>query len=306
LFSTNFKNILAGKIMQEKIIITCALTGAGPLSKNPAQPITPRQIADSGLEAAEAGAAILHVHVRNPLNGEFSGELALYEETVGLIREKNRDVILNLTTGLGSGFYPSNPLLPDTAGPGTHIWAPEKRVEHVLKLKPDICTLDLVTAQVFGGIVISTEQVLTRMAELIRAAGVVPEIELFDSGDAVLAKHLIKKGALNGPGIYSFVMGLDFAMQADPETMIYIRDMLPEGSQFQGFGIGRNQYPMAVQSVLLGGHVRVGMEDNVYISKGVFAKSNAEQVIKVRGLVEGLGPSIATPSEARKILRLGV
>jgi uncharacterized protein (DUF849 family) len=290
--------------MQEQIIITCALTGAGPLSTNPAQPITPRQIADSGLEAAEAGAAILHVHVRDPGTGQFSGELALYEEAVGLIREQNTDVILNLTTGLGSGYYPVDPLLPNVAGPESHIWSVEKRVEHVLKLKPEICTLDLVTAQVFGGIVISTEQVLTRMADLVRAAGVRPEIELFDAGDAVLAKHLIKKGALDGPGMYSFVMGLNFTMPADPETMMYIRNLLPAGAQWQGFGIGRNQYPMAVQSCLLGGHVRVGMEDNVYISKGVLSKSNAEQVIKVRRLVEDIGPSIASPIQARKILGL--
>jgi len=291
-------------MMQEKIVITCALTGAGPLSNNPAQPVTPQQIADSGLEAAEAGAAVLHVHVRNPVTGEFSGELALYEEAVGLIREQNKEVILNLTTGLGSGFYPADPLLPIEAGPGTHIWTPEKRVEHVLKLKPEICTLDLVTAQVFGGVVISTEQVLTRMVELIRAAGVKPEIELFDAGDAVLAKHLINKGVIEGPGIYSFVMGLNFTMPADTETMLYIRNLLPGGAQFQGFGIGRNQYPMAVQSCLLGGHVRVGMEDNVYISKGVLSESNAQQVKKVRRLVEDLGPSIATPAQARKILGL--
>jgi uncharacterized protein (DUF849 family) len=292
--------------MQDTIIITCAITGAGPLSDNPAQPITPRQIADSGLEAAAAGAAILHVHVREPKTGQFSGELALYEEAVGLIREQNKDVILNLTTGLGSGFFPVDPMLPIEAGPQTHIWAPEKRVEHVLKLKPEICTLDLVTAQVFGGVVISLEPVLVRMAELVRAAGVKPEIELFDAGDAVLAKHLIKKGALDGPGMYSFVMGLNFTMPADTETMMYIRNLLPEGAQWQGFGVGRNQYPMAVQSALLGGHVRVGMEDNVYISKGVFSKSNAEQVLKARRLVEDLGPAIATPAQARKILGLGV
>lgn len=292
--------------MQDTIIITCAITGAGPLSDNPAQPITPRQIAESGLEAAAAGAAILHVHVREPKTGQFSGELALYEETIGLIREQNKDVILNLTTGLGSGFYPVDPMLPIEAGPQTHIWTPEKRVEHVLKLKPEICTLDLVTAQVFGGVVISLEPVLIRMAELVRAAGVKPEIELFDAGDAVLAKHLIKKGALDGPGMYSFVMGLNFTMPADPETMTYIRNLLPEGAQWQGFGIGRNQYPMAMQSVLLGGHVRVGMEDNVYISKGFFSKSNAEQVLKARRLVEDLGPAIATPAQARKILDLGV
>lgn len=290
--------------MQDTVIITCALTGAGPLSKNPAQPITPRQIAESGLAAAEAGAAILHVHVRDPKTGEFSGDLALYEEAVGLIREQNPDVILNLTTGLGSGFYPKDPMLPLEAGPGTHIWSAERRVEHVLKLKPEICTLDLMTAQVFGGIVISTEQVLTRMATLVREAGVKPEIELFDSGDAVLAKHLIDKGVLDGPGVYSFVMGLNFTMPADPQTMLYIRNLLPPGAQWQGFGIGRNEFPMAMQSALLGGHVRVGMEDNAFISKGTFAKSNAELVAKARRMVTDLGPEIATPTQARAILGL--
>ncbi|NDY93518.1 BKACE family enzyme [Ideonella livida] len=290
--------------MQEHVIITCALTGAGPRSANPAQPITPRQIADSGLAAADAGAAILHVHVRDPQTGEFSGELGLYEEAVGLIRERNPEVILNLTTGLGSGFYPQDPMLPVEAGPGTHIWTPEKRVEHVLKLKPEICTLDLVTAQVFGGIVISTEAVLTRMATLVRAAGVKPEIELFDSGDAVLAKHLIQKGVLDGPGLYSFVMGLNFTMPADTETMTYLRNLLPAGAQFQGFGIGRNQFPMAMQSLLLGGHVRVGMEDNVYERKGVFFKSNAEQVEKARRLIDALGAGVASPAQARRLLGL--
>lgn len=290
--------------MQEKIIITCALTGAGPLSANPAQPVTPKEIAISGLEAAEAGAAILHVHVRDPKTKEFSGELALYEEAVALIREQNPNVILNLTTGLGSGFYPADPLLPVTPGPGTHMWSVEQRIAHVLKLKPEICTLDLVTAQVFGGIVISTEQVLTSMAEQVRAAGVRPEIELFDSGDAVLARHLINKGALDGPGMYSFVMGLNYTMPADTETMLYIRNLLPAGAQWQGFGIGRMQYPMALQSCLLGGHVRVGMEDNAFISKGVFAKSNAQAVQKVKHLVTELGPEIATSADARRILGL--
>jgi uncharacterized protein (DUF849 family) len=290
--------------MQDQIIITCALTGAGPLSKNPAQPVTPRQIAESGLAAAEAGAAILHVHVRDPHTGSFSGELALYEEAVGLIREGNREVILNLTTGLGSGFYPKDPLLPLEAGPETHIWTPERRVEHVLKLRPEICTLDLVTAQVFGGIVISTEAVLTRMAALVREAGVTPEIELFDSGDAVLAKHLIAKGALDGPGIYSFVMGLNFTVPADTASMLYLRNLLPAGAHWQGFGIGRDEFPMAMQSALLGGHVRVGMEDNVFISKGQFAKSNAELVTKARRMLTDLGAETATPEQARRILRL--
>jgi uncharacterized protein (DUF849 family) len=290
--------------MQDKIIVTCALTGAGPISDNPNQPVTPREIAESGLAAADAGAAILHVHVRDPKTREFSGELAYYEEAVGLIRERNPDVILNLTTGLGSGFYPKDYLLPDTPGPGTHIWPVAQRIGHVLKLRPEICTLDLMTAQVFGGIVISTEPVLTQMAEQVRAVGVKPEIELFDAGDAVLAKHLIKKGALDGPGMYSFVMGLNYTMPADTETMLYIRNLLPAGAVWQGFGIGRNQFGMAMQSVLLGGHVRVGMEDNVYESKGVFFKSNADQVTKARRMVEALGSQIASPAQARELLGL--
>lgn len=290
--------------MQEKIVITCALTGASPLSDNPNQPVTPKQIAESGLAAAEAGAAIIHIHVRDPETGQASGELALYEEAVGLIREQNNDVILNITTGLGAAFFPADPMLPKEAGPLTQIWSAEQRVEHVLKLRPEICTFDLVTAQVFGAVVISLEPVLTRMAELIQAAGVTPEIELFDAGDAVLAKHLIRKGVLKGPGVYSFVMGLNFTMPADTETMLYVRNLLPAGAQWQGFGIARNQFPMAMQSVLLGGHVRVGMEDNVFISKGAFAKSNAELVAKARRMIEDLGPSIATPAEARRILAL--
>jgi len=161
-----------------------------------------------------------------------------------------------------------------------------------------------VTAQVFGGIVISTEPVLARMATLIREAGVKPEIELFDSGDAVLARHLMTRGALDGPGLFSFVMGLNFTMPADTQTMTYMRNLLPPGAQWQGFGIGRNQFPMAMQSALLGGHVRVGMEDNAFISRGEFAHSNAQQVSKVRRMVEDLGPAIATPSQARSILGL--
>jgi len=290
--------------MQEKIVLTCALTGAGPISENPAHPVTPREIAESGLAAAQAGASVLHVHVRDPKTRSYSGELALYEEAVGLIREQNPDVILNLTTGLGAAFYPADPLCPSEAGPGTGIWAPEKRVEHVLKLKPEICTLDLITGHIFGGFVISHELHLARMAELIRAAGVVPEIELFDTGDAMLARQLIRKGALDGPGIYSFVMGINYAMHADTETMTYVRNLLPAGSHWQGFGIGRNQFTMAAQSVLLGGHVRVGMEDNVFISRGTFAKSNAELVTKARRIVEDLGPTLATPAEARRIMKL--
>jgi uncharacterized protein (DUF849 family) len=192
------------------------------------------------------------LHPRDPYNGQFSSDLALYEEAVGLIREQNPDVILNLATGLGSGYYAKDPLLPTEAGPDTHLWPAERRVKHVLKLKPEICTFDLETAQVFGSIVVSTELQLTRMANLVQAVGVTPEIELFDSGDTVLTKHLIEMGVLRGPGICSFAMRMNFTVPADTETMMtYIRNLLPAGAHFQRFGLGRNQVPMAQQSVLL-------------------------------------------------------
>lgn len=287
--------------MQEKTIITCALTGAAPLPPHPNHPVTPEQIATAGLEAAEAGAAIIHIHVRDPATGEFSGSLELYADVVERIRRYNKDVLLNLTTGLGSGFYPSKDD-PSVAGPGTHIWTAERRVEHVLALRPEICTLDLVTAQVFGGVVMSLDDVITKMAHMIRDAGVIPEIELFDTGDLTFAKYLIEKGALSAPGFYSFVMGLNFTMPATPEMMLYMRNGLPPGANWTGFGIGRSQFPMAAQSYLLGGHVRVGMEDNIYISKGVLTPDNAALVRKAREIVERLGATIATPQDARDIL----
>jgi uncharacterized protein (DUF849 family) len=289
--------------MKKHVVITCALTGAGPLSGNPAHPVTPQQIARAGIDAARAGAAILHVHVRDPQTGEASGDLALYEEVVSLIRAENQDVILNLTTGLGSGFYPKDPLvLTEPDEHETLIWSPERRFEHVSKLKPEICTLDLVTGYVFGGIVMGTPEYLSRMAALMQDSRIKPEIEIFDSGDLILAFDLIKQGVIFGPGMYSFVMGLKYKMPANAETMLYMRDQLPQGAHWQAFGIGKDQFSMAVQSVLLGGHARVGLEDNVYSSKGVFSKSNAEQVLKIANFIQMLGSNIATPQQARDIL----
>lgn len=287
--------------MREKIFITCALTGASPLPPHPEHPVTPEQIATAGLEAADAGASIIHVHVRDPQTGEFSGELDLYTEVVERIRQGNKDVLINLTTGLGSGFYPSKED-PSIAGPGTHMWSARKRVEHVIALKPEICTLDLVTAQVFGGVVMSLDSVITEMALLIRTAGVIPEIELFDTGDMVFANHLMAKGALEGPGLYSFVMGLNFTMPATTEMMLHMRNSLPPGAIWTGFGIGRNQFSMAAQSALLGGNVRVGMEDNIYISKGTLTPNNAALVRKAREIVERVGVDIADPTETRRML----
>ncbi len=287
-----------------KTFITCAITGnlTRP-EQSPHLPITPQQIADSALEAAEAGAAIAHIHVRDPATGRPSMAIELYREVMDRIRARSRDLIINLTTGPGGRFVPSDED-PKVAGPGTTLIAPEKRVEHVEILRPDICTLDLNTMNSGGEVVINTPRNVRRMAERIRAAGVLPEIELFDSGDCHLARDMFADGSLQGPGLFSLVLGVKYGFSATPETMFYGRSLLPPGAIWSGFGIGRAEFPMVAQAYLLGGHVRVGMEDNLFMSKGVLAKTNAELVAHAAGILKSLGASIATPREARAMLRL--
>jgi uncharacterized protein (DUF849 family) len=285
-------------------LITCAVTGnLTTPEQTPHLPITPEQIADSALEAAEAGAAIAHLHVREPSSGRPSMELALYRETVERIRARNGDLILNLTTGPGGRYVPSEHD-PAVAGPGTTLVAPERRVEHVTALRPDICTLDLNTMNSGGQVVINTPANVRRMARVIRAAGVKPEIELFDSGDIALLHDLIADGTLEPEPLCSFVMGVRYGFQPSPETVLYARALLPPGAAFTAIGVGRHVFTAAAQSFLAGGHVRVGLEDGVYLSRGELAPSNAAMVAKVRRMVEDLGGQIATPAEARALLGL--
>jgi uncharacterized protein (DUF849 family) len=182
--------------------------------------------------------------------------------------------------------------------------APERRVEHVEILKPDICTLDLNTMNSGGQVVINTPGNVRKMAERMRAAKVLPELELFDSGDCHLARDLIAEGVLKGPPLCTLVLGVKYGFDASPETMFYARSLLPPGSTWTGFGIGRSEFPMVAQAFLLGGHVRVGMEDNLYMAKGVLAKSNAELVTHAAGILRALGASIANAAEARAMLGL--
>ena len=290
--------------MQPKVIITCAVTGnLTKPEQHPGLPITPEQIATASLEAAEAGAAIVHIHVRDPQSGKPSMDIALYREAIDRIRSRNRELIINLTTGPGGRFVPGE-ADPRVAGPGTTLLAPEKRVEHIAQLKPDICTLDLNTMNSGGEVVINTPRNVTRMARIIRAAGVKPEIELFDSGDIHLARDLIEAGELERPGMYSLVLGVKYGFDASPETMLHARNLLPAGAVWTGFGIGRHAFPMAAQSYLLGGHVRVGLEDSVYLAKGVLAPSNAALVARARAIIEPLGAQIASAPEARDLLGL--
>jgi uncharacterized protein (DUF849 family) len=287
---------------RDKIFITCAVTGNLTLpEQTPHLPITPEEIADACLGAAEAGAAIVHIHVREPGSGKPSMEIAYYQDVVARIRDRNKDVILNLTTGPGGRFVPSDED-PKVAGPGTTLIAPEKRVEHVALLKPEICTLDLNTMNSGGQVVINTPGNVRRMAKVIAAAGVRPEIELFDSGDIALMHDLIKDGSIKPSPLCSFVLGVNYGFQPGPETVLYARNMLPAGATFTALGVGRHMFTTVAQSYLAGGHVRVGIEDGVYLSRGVLAPTNASLVEKARRIVEDLGGQIATARETRAML----
>jgi uncharacterized protein (DUF849 family) len=289
---------------RNKVFITCAVTGnLTTPDQTPHLPITPEEIADAALGAAEAGAAIVHLHVRDPESGKPSMALEYYREVVERIRAKNAQLILNLTTGPGGRFVPSEDD-PKVAGPGTTLLNPEKRVEHVAALRPDICTLDLNTMNSGKEVVINTPGNVRRMAQVINDAGVKPEIELFDSGDIALMHDLLKDGTLAGPVLCSFVMGVRYGFQPSPETVLYARNLLPSDAQFTAIGIGRTAFQSVALSYLAGGHVRVGLEDSIYLDRGVLAPSNAAMVEKARRIVEDLGGQIAPPREARDTIGL--
>lgn len=292
------------RAMLDRVVITCAVTGnlTRP-DQTPHLPVTPEEIAEACLGAADAGAAIAHIHVREPATGAPSMRLEYYQDVVARIRARNRDLILNITTGPGGRFVPS-PDDPKVAGPGTTLMNPEERVAHIAALKPDICTLDLNTMNSGGQVVINTPGNVRRMAKVIKEAGVKPEIELFDSGDIALLHDLLADGTLSGPALTSFVMGVKYGFQPSPETVLYARGLLPAGAHFTAIGIGRSTFPMVAQSVLAGGHARTGLEDAVYIDRGTLAPSNAAMVEKARLIIEQLGAQIATPGQARALFDL--
>ncbi|WP_213737873.1 3-keto-5-aminohexanoate cleavage protein [Bradyrhizobium sp. dw_411] len=291
---------------RNKIFITCAVTGnLTTPDQTPHLPITPEEIANACLGAAEAGAAIAHIHVRDPGTGKPSMELGYYRDVVERIRSRNTQLILNITTGPGGRFVPSADD-PRVAAPGTTLMAPEKRVEHIAVLRPEICTIDLNTMNSGKEVVINTPENARRMAKVMKEAGVKPEVELFDSGDIALMSDMLNDGTLDGPVLCSLVMGVRYGFQPSPETVIYARNLLPPDAQFTAVGIGKWSFPSVAQSYLAGGHVRVGLEDAVYLSRGELAPSNAAMVEKARRMVEDLGAQIATPREAREIIGLPV
>lgn len=290
--------------MHDRVVITCAVTGnLTTRDQHPDLPVTPEEIADASLAAAEAGAAVVHIHVRDPATGKPSMALEYYRDVVERIRARNTQLILNLTTGPGGRFVPSD-ADPKVAGPGTTLTQPEIRVAHIPVLKPDICTLDLNTMNSGQEVVINTPKTVRRMAAVIREAGVMPEIELFDSGDIAFARDLLADGTLAGPMLCSIVMGVRYGFQPGPETVLYARGLLPPGAVWTAFGTGRSAFPMVGQSYLAGGHVRIGLEDAVFIERGVLAPSNAAMVEKARAIVQALGAGIASPRVARDLLGL--
>ena len=291
-------------MMQPKAILTCAVTGNLATRENhPGLPASPHEIADACLDAAEAGAAIAHIHVRDPDTAAPSMDLELYRETVRLIRAKNDALILNLTTGPGGRYVPSE-ADPAVAGPGTTLLPPQKRVEHIVALKPEICTLDFNTMNSGGQVVINTPRNVARMAEIINDAGVKPELELFDTGDIEMARDFLKAGTLRHPAMCSIVTGVKYGFPATPDALAFAARRLPDDAAWTGFGIGRMAFPMLVQSWLLGGHVRIGMEDTSYIARGKLTAGNGELTERAGELIEKLGGEVASPDEARNLLGL--
>ncbi|MBY0335920.1 MAG: 3-keto-5-aminohexanoate cleavage protein [Acetobacteraceae bacterium] len=289
--------------MSRPVIITCALTGgADSAGASPHIPVTPEQIAREALAARQAGAAIVHIHVRHPETGKPSRDPALYREVVRLIRAANSDVLINLTTGPGAGFHPGED--PNVNAVSRGMATPEERVAHVLELKPDICSLDVATMNFGPRAFVNVPAHLERMAEMIRASGSKPELEVFDLGHARLAADMAKRGLFEAPPWFQLCLGIPWGAPATPEAMLALKALVPEGAVWSGFGISRMQFPMVAQAVILGGHVRVGLEDNLYIARGQLSPGNAPLVERAVTIVEALGERVATPAEARELLRL--
>jgi uncharacterized protein (DUF849 family) len=285
-------------------ILSCAVTGTFPTrAHNENLPVTPEEIATASIEAARAGAAICHIHVRDPQTGRPSMELEYYREVMRRIRESEVDMIVNLTTGPGGRYLPREDD-PATAAQGTTLTTDAIRTEHVVELKPEMCTLDLNTMWFGGGAVINSPHSVREMAGRIYAAGVKPELEVFDTGDIKLAKALFEDGTLKQPALFQLVMGVDYGMPATPQALAFFQSLLPPDCEWAAFGASRMAYPMLAQALLLGGHCRIGMEDTVYLARGMKTPDNKALVEKAVHLIDTLGGRLATVEEARRMLNL--
>jgi uncharacterized protein (DUF849 family) len=289
-----------------EVIVTCAVTGAGDtVGKIPDVPVTPAQIADAAVQAAKAGATVTHCHVRDPETGKGSRDPKLYAEVVDRIRSSGVDVIINLTAGMGGDLVIGPEDDPLQFGADTDLVGGVARLAHVEQLLPEICTLDCGSLNFGDGslVYVSTPDQLRAGAKRIQELGVKPELEVFDTGHLRFAKQLLAEGLLDAPPLFQLCLGIPWGAPADTTTMKAMVDSLPPGAMWAGFGIGRMQMPMVAQAVLLGGHVRVGLEDNLWLDKGVPA-SNGSLVERAVEIITALGAQPLTPAEGR--VKLGL
>ena len=292
--------------MNTEVFITCAVTGVGATTdRSELVPVTPVEIADAALEAARAGAAIVHVHVREPSTGGPSRDPALYREVVERIRASDVDVVLNLTAGMGGDLVlggVDSPLPPNLEG--TDMAGATERLEHVAELRPEICTLDCGTMNFAEGdyVMTNTPSMLREMARQIRELGVRPEIEVFDTGHLVFAKQLIEEGLVDEPAMLQLCMGIPYGAPDDPGTLLALVNQLPAECVFSAFAIGRAQLPYVALAPIVGGNVRVGLEDNIWLERGVRA-TNGQLVERAVAILEAMNVRVLGPEETREKLR---
>ena len=293
--------------MNGEVFITCAVTGVGATTeRSELVPVTPRQIAEAALGAARAGAAIVHIHVRDPTTGGPSRDPALFREVVDRIRSSDADVVLNLTAGMGGDLVLGGvdaPLPPSEEG--TDMAGASERLAHVAELLPDICTLDCGTMNFAEGdyVMTNTPSMLREMARQVQELGVRPEIEVFDTGHLVFAKRLIEEGLVDEPALLQLCMGIPYGAPDDPGTLLALVNQLPAGCVFSAFAIGRMQLAYVALAPLVGGNVRVGLEDNIWLARGVKA-TNEQLVERAVTILEAMNIRVLGPAETREKLRL--
>ncbi|SDZ05009.1 BKACE family enzyme [Tindallia californiensis] len=289
--------------LKNKVMLTCAVTGAGDTTKiNPYVPVTPAEIASSALAAGKAGAAVVHIHARDPKTGGISHDVEQYREILQRIREADPELIINITSGGGGDFDPDEEN-PYQAGKNSDLQTAEERHEPIATLAPEMCTLDCGSLNFGDMVYISPTEWLRKQAALIQKSGAKAELECFDTGHLRFANQLIKEGFIDGNPHFQFCLGIPWGAAADTETMLYLRNRIPEKATWSAFGIGAMQMKILAQAALLGGHVRVGLEDNLYLSKGVLAK-NETLVEKGIDILQQLGKEPMTPQEAKALLQL--
>ncbi len=294
--------------MNHEVFVTCAVTGAGDTAgRSPHVPVTPQQIAESAVDAAKAGAAVVHIHVRDPESGAGARDPALFREVVERIRSADVDVVLNLTAGMGGDLVLGGSETPLPLNEqGTDLAGASERLAHVEQLLPEICTLDCGSMNFAAGgdyVMLNTPDALRAMAKKVKALGVRPELEVFDTGHLVFVNELVKEGLIDDPVMIQLCMGIPYGAPDDPSTLMAMVNALPKGAVFSAFSIGRMQLPYVAMACIAGGNVRVGLEDNLYLSRGVKA-TNAQLVERAITILEAMNVRVLSPGEVREKLKL--